>query len=137
MLNEEKVIMMTRMASYEEGKGKEHIRIGRYFRSDYVALSIIKAIFAVTISFIFGLAIYIAYNFEDFMERIYEVDLLPIVKGFVRYYLIALIVYVAISYLVCMGKYIIARRNIGKYQSNLKKLKKIDKVQNKDNEDII
>ena len=35
MLNEEKVILMTQMASYEENEGKKNMAIGRYFRSDY------------------------------------------------------------------------------------------------------
>ena len=37
MLNEEKVILMTQMASYEENEGKKNMAIGRYFRSDYIA----------------------------------------------------------------------------------------------------
>ena len=32
MLNEEKVILMTQMASYEENEGKKNMAIGRYFR---------------------------------------------------------------------------------------------------------
>ena len=38
MLNEEKVILMTQMASYEENEGKKNIAIGRYFSSDYIAI---------------------------------------------------------------------------------------------------
>ena len=34
MLNEEKIILMTQMASYEENEGKKNMAIGRYFRSD-------------------------------------------------------------------------------------------------------
>ena len=37
MLNEEKIILMTQMASYEENEGKKNMAIGRYFRSDYIA----------------------------------------------------------------------------------------------------
>lgn len=32
MLNEERVILMTKMASYEEGEGKKSMSLGRYFR---------------------------------------------------------------------------------------------------------
>ena len=42
MLNEEKIILMTQMASYEENEGKKNMAIGRYFRSDYIAIQVLK-----------------------------------------------------------------------------------------------
>ena len=137
MLNQDKVILMTRMASYESGKGKQHLRIGRYFRSDYVALSIIKAIFSITISFIFGVAIYVYYHFEEYMENIYDMNFAEMGREFGKYYLILLVIYVAISYIECMAQYINARVNIGRYKSSLKKLRRIDKAQKKTDEDYI
>ena len=127
MLNREKVIAMTRMASYEEGKGKEHLRICSYFRSDYIGAAILKAAGAVTITFVFVIALYIYYNFEDFMENIYQMDMIGLFKTFGKYYLICLIVYVAISYIVAFIKYLIARRNIRKYKNNLKMIRKLQK----------
>ena len=32
MLNEERIILMTKLASYEKREGKESMAIGRYFR---------------------------------------------------------------------------------------------------------
>lgn len=129
MLNEEKVIMMTRMASYEKGKGKEHLHKGSFFRSDYIALALIKAVLSITISFIFVVAIYIYYNYEKYMEQINELDFVAIGKQIGHYYIFALIIYVAISYLVCNAEYIVARVNLGKYKSNLKKLRKLNRAQ--------
>jgi len=123
---------MTKMAAYEGGKGKEHLRIGRYFRSDYVALSIIKAVFSITISFIFVVAIYVYYHLEEYMEDVYNLDFLQIGRQFGKYYLIALVTYVAIAYIICMIQYVIARVNIGRYKSSLKKLRKINKAQKED-----
>lgn len=127
MLNQEKVIVMTRMASYEEGKGKEHLRICSYFRSDYIGAAILKAAAAVTIAFVFVIALYIYYNFEDFMENIYQMDMMGLAKKFGKYYLISLIIYVAISYIVAFIKYIVARTNVRKYKDNLKMTRKLQK----------
>ena len=134
MLNEEKVIMMTRMASYESGKGKEDLRIGSYFRGDYVASALLKAVFAITFTFAFVIIGYVVYNFETFMENAYTMDVAAIVKSFGKYYLIALIIYVVISYAVCLVKYMLARKNIKKYKNNLKKIRMIDKSLEKANE---
>ena len=44
MLSEERIILMTRMASYERGEGRENVKIGNYFRADYIALHVLKAV---------------------------------------------------------------------------------------------
>ena len=49
MINEEKVILMTRLASYEKREGKNNMAIGKYFRGDFVSLHLLKAVIAATI----------------------------------------------------------------------------------------
>ena len=51
MLNEEKIILMTQMASYEENEGKKNMAIGRYFRSDYIAIQVLKSVLCATIAY--------------------------------------------------------------------------------------
>ena len=51
MLNAERVILMTRLASYETGEGKQNMAIGKYFRSDYIRLQTIKSVVYATIAF--------------------------------------------------------------------------------------
>ena len=52
MLNEERIILMTKTAAYEEHEGKKNMAIGGYFRSDYMELNIIKSLFFSTAAFI-------------------------------------------------------------------------------------
>ena len=54
MLNEERVILMTKMASYEENEGKKNVNIGNYFRGDYIAIQVLKSIFCATIAYAIG-----------------------------------------------------------------------------------
>ncbi len=129
MLNKDKVILMTRMSSYENGKGKEHLRIGTYFRSDYIWAAILKAVFAITFTFIIGMGLYVYYNYEEFLENIYDMDFLSILMAFKKYYFIALIAYVALAYVVAFIKHLIATIGIRKYKSNLKKIRKLQKNQ--------
>ena len=58
MLSEERVILMTKMASYEEHEGKKYMKIGRYFRDDYIAVQILKSIFCATLAFAWIFAIF-------------------------------------------------------------------------------
>ena len=42
MLNEERVILMTKLASYEANDGRRNVAIGSYFRSDYIGWQVLK-----------------------------------------------------------------------------------------------
>ena len=75
MLNEEKIILMTQMASYEENEGKKNMAIGRYFRSDYIAIQVLKSVLCATIAYAVCFALFIFYDFETFMQDIYKMDL--------------------------------------------------------------
>ena len=46
MINEERVILMTRLASYEANEGKKDISIVNYFRGDYIGFQVLKSIIA-------------------------------------------------------------------------------------------
>lgn len=80
MLNEEKIILMTQMASYEENEGKKNMAIGRYFRSDYIAIQVLKSILCATIAYAVCFALYVFYDFETFMQDIYKMDLISLQK---------------------------------------------------------
>ena len=127
MISQERIELMTKLAAYEEHEGRRNMETANYFRSDYIGAAILKAAGAVTITFVFVIALYIYYNFEDFMENIYQMDMIGLFKTFGKYYLISLIIYVAISYIVAFIKYIIARSNVRKYKNNLKMIRKQQK----------
>ena len=122
MINEDKVILMTKMAAYESGKGKHDITILNYFRGDYIGFQVLKAVIAATISFFLIFAVYIFYNFEIFMQDIYKMDLLSFGKSVIILYLCTVGAYGVISYVVYTYKYAKAKKSLKCYYHNLKKL---------------
>lgn len=122
MINEERVKLMTRMASYEAGEGKKNMNIGKYFRSDYISIQVLKSIISAIISFAICLALYLFYDFENFMGNIYAMDLVQFAKDIVVIFVVFTIGYVLITYLVFAGRYKKARKSLKKYYNNLKKL---------------
>ena len=122
MLNKERVILMTKMASYEENEGRKNRSIMSYFRGDYVWFQVLKSLIYGTIAFgiIFGM--YIFYDFEIFMMDIYKMDLLEFAKSVLKKYLLATGIYCIISYAVYSYRYAKARRGVRLYQNNLRKL---------------
>ncbi|MBO4808462.1 MAG: hypothetical protein J5537_05420 [Lachnospiraceae bacterium] len=122
MVNEERVILMTRMASYEAGEGKKNIKIGDYFRADYLSKQLLKSLIFSTISFVIGLVLYVLYNFDFLLENIYKIDLLALGKKMLTGYIVLVVVYGLITYIVYAFRYRHARKNLKTYYGNLKKL---------------
>lgn len=122
MINEEKVILMTRMASYEEHEGKKDISIIHYFRGDYIGFQVLKSVIAATISFFALFAVYLFYNFEEIMQNVYHMDLLAFGKNVIILYLCTVGAYAVISYVIFASRYSKARKSLKHYYDNLKKL---------------
>jgi len=122
MLNEERIKLMTRMASYEAGEGKKNMNIGKYFRSDYISIHVLKSIISSTISFVICVALYLFYDFENFMQNIYEMDLIKFAKDIMIIYVIVVVGYALITYLIYSVQYKRARKSLKKYYNNLRKL---------------
>lgn len=122
MLNEERVILMTKMASYEENEGRRNVNIGNYFRDDYISIQVIISVLCATIAYLIVFALFVFYDFETFMQDIYKMDLLEFGKNVLFYYVVTVMSYGVLSYLVYSYRYTKAKKSLKRYYQNLKKL---------------
>lgn len=122
MLNEERIKLMTRMASYEANEGKRNVSIGSYFRGDYIGLQVIRSVISATIAFLIVFGLFVFYDFEMFMQDIYKMDLLQFGKSVLIAYLCLVVGYAIISYVIYTIRYGKARKSLKVYYNNLKKL---------------
>lgn len=122
MLNEERVILMTHMASYECGEGKRNVKIGNYFRSDYITVQVLKSVISITIAFAVVFALYLLYNLEVFMQNLYAIDLITFAKNVLIYYAVTVVGYGLVTYVISTYRYARAKNNLKLYYHNLKKL---------------
>ena len=96
MLNEDRIILMTHMASYEENEGRRNVAIGSYFRGDYIGLQLLKSVISGTIAYALVVAMVIFYDFGTFMQDIYKTDLMELGKTLLFYYMGSLVVYLGV-----------------------------------------
>lgn len=122
MLNEERIILMTQMASYEKGEGKKNVKIGNYFRSDYIAIQLLKSVVAATVAYAVVLALYIFCDFEQFMIDLYKIDLFAFAQNVLTYYAVVVVGYAILTYVICSWRYAKAKKSLKCYYHNLKKL---------------
>ncbi|MBQ1850707.1 MAG: hypothetical protein II477_08875 [Lachnospiraceae bacterium] len=122
MIYRDKVILMTRLAAFEQKNGKKFRKVNEYYRGDYIVIQLFKAVVSVTIAFAVVFGLYIFYDFENFMQDIYKMDLLSFAKNVLTYYAIALVAYLGFAYIYATVKYFHARKSLNRYYNNLKKL---------------
>lgn len=122
MLNEERVILMTKMEAYEEKEGKRNVQIGNYFRGDYISLQTLKSVISSTIAFGLVFALYIFYHFEELLQDIYKMDLAAFARKVLIAYGAWVIAYGVISYIVYSYRYSKAKNSLKNYYANLKRL---------------
>lgn len=131
MLNQERIKLMTRMASYENNQGRKNMSIGSYFRGDYIGMQVMKSIIYATIAYAVLFAVYIYYDLENFMQDIYKMDLLQFAKNVIFYYAVFVACYVIISYIIYSFRYSKAKKSLKKYYYNLKQLSALYDLENR------
>lgn len=125
MINEKKVIIMTKLASFEKHDSRKTMNIVNYYRSDYLGFQILKAIVAATISYLAVLVVYVFYNFESLMADIYKIDLMEMGKKLGIIYLMVVGIYSVLCYFVCAHRYKKAKKTLKQYYINLRELEKL------------
>ena len=122
MVNEEKVKIMTRLAIYEEGKGKEELPLTKYYKHDYVKYNMLKTGVSATFCYLLIVAAYVLLHAEELMENVNTLDYETIISSVVIGYLVFLIAYLIFSRFYYAWRYEKIKPNIIKYNHYLKKL---------------
>lgn len=115
MINQEKVLRMTKMASYEAKTGKKDKAAASYFRSDYIGMQMIISLVTVTAVFLAGLGAYVVFHFTEFMENIYSMDLAGTARHILLLYATVAGVYLAVTYAVYAVRYAKAKKRLNLY----------------------
>lgn len=125
MLSEERIRLMTKMASYEEGEGKEYMPIKQYYRKDYVSLGMIKTFIASTAAFGILFLCWILYEMEKITEILNNGDLTEFGMSILVVYFIFIAVYQVIALLVYNRRYTKASASLKEYHSVIKKVERL------------
>ena len=124
MINEERVVLMTKMAVKAEAFQKEGMRINQFYRGDYVGFEVVKAVISATVLYIVLVAAYALFRFDEILNDFYSGTGLDGLRKYLLYYFILAGVYVIVSYIVYSIRYNRARRHAREYYQLLKELER-------------
>ena len=122
MLSEEKIKLMTKLAVYEKHTGKKTMKLTKFFQMDYVGWNMLKTGVAITIGYLMVAAAYVLYHLERFVEEIYTMDYMALVKEFASKYVVVLGGYMIATFLFYNVKYLQGMKSLKRYQKNLKRI---------------
>ena len=125
MLNNHKIRLMTKLAIYEKEDGKEDIRLGKYYRVDYVRYQLLKTIVAVTCGYLILVLLTILYNMDYLIAEAVKLDYAAIGRTMLGIYLVLLLAFSGIAVLGYTIKYNRSRKKLAKYYRMLKRLRTI------------
>lgn len=126
MLNNEKIILMTKLSLYEQKNEKSEIKSSRYFKSDYMLMKMLGSFISVTVGYILCLVLWIIFSADKMIGS------MTTTGKFVGLLVILAIIYVALtvtymifSYAFYSHRFRKIRRNLKEYNGDLKTLHRI------------
>lgn len=122
MIDQEKVLRMTKMASYEEHGGKKDMAVAGYFRNDYIGMQMILSFVVVTLAFLAAFGAWLCFNFVEVMENIYSMDLVATGQKILLLYLIVLAGYMAVTWVIYLIRYAQTRKRLSLFLEYLNDL---------------
>jgi len=125
MINEEKVILMTKAALYEEKERKRKLNIVKYAQYDYISLQVLSGWIFATISFFLCLLLWGACKMEYLMDNLHKMDLKSFGFTLLLIYLCIILAYSCILVGVSVYRYHNAKKSVGHYLQILRKISNI------------
>lgn len=123
MVNEEKLKLMTKLAIYENTKGKKQLNISKYYKRDYVRFQMFKTAVSSTVAFLVLLFAYCMLNAEELLLALNELNFMKLAAEIGIIYVIFLVLYMLVAWIVYVNKYEKMKPDVIAYNRDLKKLK--------------
>ncbi|MDO4765309.1 MAG: hypothetical protein Q4A29_04560 [Eubacteriales bacterium] len=122
MVNENKVKIMTEIASYLEGKGKSDLKVMRHFKLDYVSLNSFRVMLLATLGILIIFGLDVMDKFLNNMENISEFDFVGQGTVYLTLWILAMLFYAVVSGKIYRQRYADAKKRTEEYENLLQKL---------------
>ena len=130
MLNNEKIILMTKLSLYEHKNYKSEIKSSKFFKSDYMAIKMFNSFLCVTVAYVLCLLVGIMYSSDSLLANMTTTGQLTalLIMAIIGYVAIT-VVYMIFSYAFFSHKFRKIRKNLIEYNGDLKTLHRIQELE--------
>ena len=125
MLNEERVKHMTKMAFYETKGGSDDLKIGAYYKKDYIGSNTFWSALWMTIAYIAVVVIVVTAFLKNYLADLHSKQLMVIGISFLGIYLVLLFAYVKYAKGIYKKKHALAYHRMRRFKDELEQLEKL------------
>lgn len=130
MLNNEKIILMTKLSLYEQKNQKKEIKSSRYFKGDYMSLKMLNSLISVTVAYLLCLVLWFMYQADRVISKLTTTGrLVALVVVLLAIYVIMVVAYMIFSYAFYSHRFRKIRKNLKEYNGDLKTLHRIQELE--------
>ncbi len=127
MVDENKIIQMTKLASYEKNKGKKDMVITQRLKNDYISYyGFIQCLFA-TIALVIILGVSFLVEFFENMATFTEYDFIGVGINYLVIWVVTMVIYAFFSGRIYRNEYNEAYNRVKKYEEGLEDLGQFSK----------
>lgn len=124
MINQEKVKLMTKLATFEKGS-KDDLVTTEFFRADYVGYNSFLMMLGVSVSLLMFFLADFGGKFFDNMQSFIEYDFVGQGVDYLTIWLVFMVIYGVIASVIYRKRYNDSKRRLDIYQKMLKDLKRM------------
>lgn len=130
MLNNEKIILMTKLSLYEQKNQKKEIKTSRYFKGDYMSIKMLSSFVCVTLGYLLCLALWFMYSSANVISSLTTTrSFTVLVVVLVLIYIVVTVLYMIFSYAFYSHRFRQIRKNLKEYNGDLKTLHRIQELE--------
>ena len=130
MLNNEKIILMTKLSLYEQKNQKKQISTSKFFKGDYMSLKMISSFVYITIAYLLCLGIVVMYAADKLLASTATTGKFTgLVIILVLLYLIVTVAYLIFCYAFYSHRFRTTRKRLKEYNGDLKTLHRIQELE--------
>jgi len=127
MINEEKIKIMTRLASYENNEGKKDLEIVKRLKFDYISYNGFLACFYASIAVLILFAADFGIKFIENLANFTEYDFVGEGIEYLTIWIFLIVIYSFVTGRMFRKEYDDANKRVQKYKESLKTLEKFSK----------
>lgn len=119
MVNEERIKLMVKLASYDSKKGKEDFKISSYYKKDYISFNTLCTFIWTTIGYAILMGILVIAYLDMLVERLTLKAGIVLAGAVVIGYILSVVANCIAAYQFYEKKHIEARKRVKNYSHNL------------------
>ena len=129
MLNKKKIRTLSKIAVMEKHHGEELQKAREYYRSDYVAVQLLKNVCYLTVAYMIGLLLWGVANMDMLIEKLNRMQIKGILTGVIVSYLLCMTAGLLLTYVITMKRYFYGQELFRHYQVLLQRLEDEDDIE--------